>query len=395
MTLIAQIEPLTLPTYPVGAPEKNPVFFEKRVYQGSSDKVYPVPFIDKVFDEPRPVKYQSVRLENEFVRLVLLPEIGGRILIGQDKTNRDYDFFYRQDVIKPALVGLAGPWISGRVEFNWPQHHRPGTFLPADVSARNMRRMIQFQQEYPALFVIWPRPVAKMEIHPTSVQKGPRPLAQLTPEPGDAPIWQRAVAQLTWAHNVILIQKVYARLLRCAARLCRHHGQRRRVAELLGQASANDGWTGRDFMRRFEGAPDSIGTPRRADADRGGSGAAVERGGGVGSGGVHQPPARHPPPPVHPPKSIPRRTRMNELIPASPAPGGEFLFYQTADGRTRLQVRVQDETVWQSLNQMADLFQRDKSVISRHISNVFEEGNCSAKQLLQILQQFKSKAASR
>ncbi len=65
---------------------------------------------------------------------------------------------------------------------------------------------------------------------------------------------------------------------------------------------------------------------------------------------------------------------MNELIPASPAPGGEFLFYQTADGRTRLQVRVQDETVWQSLNQMADLFQRDKSVISRHISNVFEEG---------------------
>lgn len=75
-----------------------------------------------------------MRLENEFVRLVLLPEIGGRILLGQDKTNADYDFFYRQDVIKPALVGLAGPWISGGVEFNWPQHHRPGTFLPADVS---------------------------------------------------------------------------------------------------------------------------------------------------------------------------------------------------------------------------------------------------------------------
>ena len=64
----------------------------------------------------------------------MLPEIGGRIFIGQDKTNADYDFFYRQDVIKPALVGLAGPWISGGVEFNWPQHHRPGTFLPADVA---------------------------------------------------------------------------------------------------------------------------------------------------------------------------------------------------------------------------------------------------------------------
>lgn len=133
MSVIARQEPRVIPTYPVGKPEKNPVFFEKRVYQGSSGKVYPVPFIDKVFDEPGPVTYQSVRLENEFVRLVMLPEIGGRIFIGQDKTNRDYDFFYRQDVIKPALVGLAGPWISGGVEFNWPQHHRPGTFMPCDV----------------------------------------------------------------------------------------------------------------------------------------------------------------------------------------------------------------------------------------------------------------------
>ena len=133
MSVIAKLEPRVIPTYPVGAPEKNPVFFEKRVYQGSSGKVYPVPFIDKVFDEPQPVSYQSARLENEFVRLVMLPEIGGRIFIGQDKTNNDYDFFYRQDVIKPALVGLAGPWISGGVEFNWPQHHRPGTFMPADV----------------------------------------------------------------------------------------------------------------------------------------------------------------------------------------------------------------------------------------------------------------------
>lgn len=133
MSVKSAIEPLVIPTYPVGKPEKNPVFFEKRVYQGSNGKVYPVPFIDKVFDEPVPVTYQSALLENEFVRLVMLPEIGGRIFIGQDKTNHDYDFFYRQDVIKPALVGLAGPWVSGGVEFNWPQHHRPGTFMPCDA----------------------------------------------------------------------------------------------------------------------------------------------------------------------------------------------------------------------------------------------------------------------
>ncbi len=134
MSVVARLESLTLPTYPVGRPEKNPVFFERRVYQGSNGKVYPVPFIDKVYDEPRPVTYRSAHLENEYVRLVMLPEIGGRILSGQDKANRDYDFFYRQDVIKPALVALAGPWISGGVEFNWPQHHRPSTFMPADCS---------------------------------------------------------------------------------------------------------------------------------------------------------------------------------------------------------------------------------------------------------------------
>ena len=64
---------------------------------------------------------------------------------------------------------------------------------------------------------------------------------------------------------------------------------------------------------------------------------------------------------------------MPELIPSAPAPGGEFLFYQTDDGRTRLQVRLDAETVWLSLNQLAELFQRDKSVVSRHIGNVFDE----------------------
>jgi hypothetical protein len=60
----------------------------------------------------------------------------------------------------------------------------------------------------------------------------------------------------------------------------------------------------------------------------------------------------------------------NEQTPGSP---GEFLIYQTQDGNTHVQVRMDRDTVWLSLNQMVDLFQRDKSVISRHIRNVFEE----------------------
>lgn len=126
-------ENVVIPTYPVPDPDPNPMFIERRVYQGSSGKVYPNPFTDRISDRKIDKAYRAVFLENEYVRLMLLPEIGGRIHIGFDKT-RGYDFFYRQHVIKPALVGLLGPWISGGVEFNWPQHHRPSTFMPVQYS---------------------------------------------------------------------------------------------------------------------------------------------------------------------------------------------------------------------------------------------------------------------
>jgi hypothetical protein len=62
---------------------------------------------------------------------------------------------------------------------------------------------------------------------------------------------------------------------------------------------------------------------------------------------------------------------MNPLPPQGP---GELVIYQTADGETRLQVRLAGESVWLSLNQLAGLFQRDKSVISKHIKNIFAGG---------------------
>jgi hypothetical protein len=61
------------------------------------------------------------------------------------------------------------------------------------------------------------------------------------------------------------------------------------------------------------------------------------------------------------------------ITPGGGPEGGEFLLYQTEDGAARVEVRVQGETVWLSLNQMAGLFDRDKSVISRHIANTLEE----------------------
>src|ERR1700733_4435629 len=126
-------EQIVIPTYPIQDADPNPMFLEKRVYQGSSGKVYPNPFTDKVALEKSDKTYRAIMLENEFIKLMILPEIGGRIHAGLDKTNQ-YDFFYRQRVIKPALVGLLGPWISGGVEFNWPQHHRPSTYMPVHSS---------------------------------------------------------------------------------------------------------------------------------------------------------------------------------------------------------------------------------------------------------------------
>jgi tetratricopeptide (TPR) repeat protein len=127
----AWTEELVIPTYMPAPPDRNPMFLEKRVYQGSSGRVYPLPFTDRIADRPIDRKWQAVWIENEYLRALVLPELGGRIHTLQDKTN-GYDLIYRQEVIKPALVGLAGPWISGGIEFNWPQHHRPATFLPVE-----------------------------------------------------------------------------------------------------------------------------------------------------------------------------------------------------------------------------------------------------------------------
>ena len=113
------------------------MFLEKRVYQGSSGRVYPLPFTDRVAETKTDWRWKAVWIENEYLRVLLLPEIGGRIHAILDKTTGQ-DIIYRQPVIKPALVGLAGPWISGGIEFNWPQHHRPATFLPVDFELKTM-----------------------------------------------------------------------------------------------------------------------------------------------------------------------------------------------------------------------------------------------------------------
>ena len=129
-------EKLSIPTYAVGPAEANPIFYNGRAYQGAKGPVYPYPLLDRLSDRKENETYRALYIENRYVRLCVLPEIGGRIFEAVDKTN-GYDFVYRQHVIKPALIGMLGAWISGGVEWNIPHHHRATTFMTVDSSLEN------------------------------------------------------------------------------------------------------------------------------------------------------------------------------------------------------------------------------------------------------------------
>ena len=121
-----------IPTYIPKKANDLPMFFENKPYQGASGRLYPIPYSDGITDEKKDVEYDVFTLENEYIKTQVLPEIGGKILRGYDKVGQ-HDFIYYNEVVKPALVGLAGAWISGGIEFNWPQHHRPTTYMPLEA----------------------------------------------------------------------------------------------------------------------------------------------------------------------------------------------------------------------------------------------------------------------
>jgi len=127
------VESLSIPTYRIGEPERNPIFYTGRAYQGAKGRIYPYPLLDKLTDIREMKTYKAAYLENDFIKICVLPEIGGRIFRALDKTN-NYDFFYHQHVIKPALIGMLGAWISGGVEWNFPHHHRATGFMDVDYT---------------------------------------------------------------------------------------------------------------------------------------------------------------------------------------------------------------------------------------------------------------------
>lgn len=123
--------PLALPTYEIGPPEQSPMFFSGRIYQGAAGTVYPYPLYDTILDIRDNKTYVADYLENQYVKICVLPELGGRVFSATDKTN-GYDYVYRQTEIKPALIGMIGAWISGGMEWDVPSHHRSTSYLPAE-----------------------------------------------------------------------------------------------------------------------------------------------------------------------------------------------------------------------------------------------------------------------
>ena len=122
-------ESLELPTYVWGPPDPNPPFQRR-----GRDRIYPYPLLDDMGEEARPVTYRALVVENEYLRVTVLPELGGRLYSAVDKPTGE-EIFYRNNVVKPGLIALRGAWISGGVEWNFPRGHTVNTISPVDARA--------------------------------------------------------------------------------------------------------------------------------------------------------------------------------------------------------------------------------------------------------------------
>ncbi|MCC7086182.1 MAG: DUF5107 domain-containing protein [Pirellulales bacterium] len=114
---------IDIPTYTIGPADKNPPLWD--------DRVYPYPLQTSIAREKTVQTYRAIILENDYIRVIVVPELGGKLYAAHDKTNDDHDFIYHNHVVKPGLVALRGAWISGGIEWNFPTRgHAVHTISP-------------------------------------------------------------------------------------------------------------------------------------------------------------------------------------------------------------------------------------------------------------------------
>ena len=131
--LVVTQDSITIPTYLVDPPNPMPRFYEGRAHQGVQRRMYPYPMNDNMTKVKEDRNYHIIYLENEYIKIGIMPQLGGRIYSAVDKSN-GYNFFYRNNVIKPSLIGMLGYWISGGNAWGYPHHHGPNTVEPMDYS---------------------------------------------------------------------------------------------------------------------------------------------------------------------------------------------------------------------------------------------------------------------
>ncbi|MFL6208658.1 MAG: DUF5107 domain-containing protein [Pyrinomonadaceae bacterium] len=125
--------PLALPTYELGPPNPYPALldWQRRKWR----PVYPYPFLDALTNRRTEKTYKAVYLENEYLRVTVLPELGGHLYAIFDKTT-NRDVLYSNPVIKYAMVAIRGAWVSGGIEWNFPDGHTLTTVAPIDYTLR-------------------------------------------------------------------------------------------------------------------------------------------------------------------------------------------------------------------------------------------------------------------
>ncbi|MEP7271268.1 MAG: DUF5107 domain-containing protein [Acidobacteriota bacterium] len=125
--------PLVIPTYEQGPPDPNPPLFDRSHTRGRP--TYPYPLLDNLTSQRIERGYKAVFLENEYLRVIVLPELGGKLYAIYDKTAKR-DVLYTNHVVKYAMVGIRGAWTSGGIEWNFPDGHTLTTVSPVDYATR-------------------------------------------------------------------------------------------------------------------------------------------------------------------------------------------------------------------------------------------------------------------
>ncbi|HEU4931958.1 MAG TPA: DUF5107 domain-containing protein [Pyrinomonadaceae bacterium] len=125
--------PLVIPTYELNAPNPYPALLDSQ--RRKWRPVYPYAFLDSLGTEKKDKTWKAVYLENEYLKVTVLPELGGHVYSIFDKTiNRD--ILYSNPVMKYAMVAIRGAWVSGGIEWNFPDGHTLTTVSPIDYVIR-------------------------------------------------------------------------------------------------------------------------------------------------------------------------------------------------------------------------------------------------------------------